>query len=65
MNIKEYKDRKDKLRSDIELLVREFNRETETVISSMDVDISLSYEFGSKKPFMAVFNCSITTEIDK
>ena len=65
MNIKEYKDRKDKLRSDIELLVREFNQETEAVILSMDIDINVSRQFGDENPFMTTFDCSITTELDK
>ena len=65
MNIKEYKDRKDKLRQDIEMLVREFNRDTETVILSLDIDIDLSRQFGDENPFMSGFNCAITTEIDR
>ena len=65
MNIKEYKDRKDKLRQDIEMLVREFNRDAETIILSLDIDINISRGVGEENPVMFGFNCAITTEIDR
>lgn len=65
MNIKEYKERKDALRRDIESLVREFNRDTETVVLSLGVDIDLNRQFGKDSPYMSGLICNITTEIDR
>lgn len=65
MDIKEYKDHKDKLRNDIENLVREFNRDVNTMVVSIDIDIGLTQQFGENNPFMSRINCKITTEIDQ
>ena len=65
MNIQEYKDRKDELRRDIENLIREFNRDTETVILSLDIDMYLSRSVGDKNPSTIGFKCNITTELDR
>lgn len=64
MNIKEYKERKDKLRGDIESLIREFNREVDTVILSVDINIDLHRTVGNN-PVIIDFQCGITTEIDQ
>lgn len=64
MNIKEYKERKDKLRGDIESLIREFNRDVDTVVLNVDIDIDLHRTVGFE-PVMISFECGITTEIDQ
>lgn len=64
MNIQEYKDRKDKLRLDIENLIQDFNRDLDTVVLSIDIEIDIHRSIGFD-PSMSGIDCKITTEIDQ
>lgn len=64
MNIKEYKDRKDKLKSDLLKLFNEFNNDVGSVVVSADIEFKNMYQIGSE-PKLAYIDCKITTEIDQ
>lgn len=64
MDIKEYKERKDKLKGDLLKLFNEFNKDIGSVITNIDIDFNNMYSMGDA-PKLAHIDCKITTEIDQ
>ena len=64
MDIKEYKERKDKLKIDLLKLFNEFNKDVGSVIVNIDIDFNNMYSVGDA-PKLAHIDCKITTEIDQ
>ena len=64
MDIREYKERKDKLKIDLLELFNEFNKDIGSVIVNIDIDFNNVYSIGDT-PKLANIDCKITTEIDQ
>lgn len=64
MNIQEYKQRKDKFRNDMTKLIEDFNKDTDTVIQEIEINV-VNGQYVGKSPQLDHIRCKLITDIDE